>query len=300
MGGLRARPASGAGGPPGVPARARRRHRAHHLRGPRGRHGQVGAARRPHLGPRAARAQVGVPPPQGERRQEAGHHHLLLPARQGQRGHRRVPRRLRLHPGRGQGAQGARLRPRRRGPGRHEPRGPHGHGAQRQGSQVRLAHAQRRAPHVHGGVRAPLPLLRRPARELGPAARPPQLGRPEPPRLRRQVRQRLHRRAALLRLRGRPHAPPLLQVGLAPPRLRGLLHLFGVGLRGGRGAPLRHARLPRVHARQAGGHVRRVLPRPPRGHHSEPLLLRGQQPVRGHHRQAPLVRGHHLLPHAPG
>lgn len=70
------------------------------------------------------------------------------------------------------------------------------------------------------------------------------------------------------------------------------------GLQRGRGAALRHARLARVHAGQAGWHEWRVLPRPPHPQHPEPLLLRRQQPVRGDDRQAPLVREHHLLPDA--
>lgn len=51
--------------------------------------------------------------------------------------------------------------------------------------------------------------------------------------------------------------------------------------------------------RSTGGHVWRVLPRPPDQLHPQHLLLRGQQPFGGHHCQATLVRGHHLLPNAP-
>ena len=97
--------------------------------------------------------------------------------------------------------------------------------------------------------------------ELGTPARQPQLGRPEPARVRQEVRQRLHRRPAHLRLRGRPDAPALLQVRVAPPRLRRVLHVHRARVRRRRRAALRHARLPRVHARQAGWHVRRPATR---------------------------------------
>ena len=70
-----------------------------------------------------------------------------------------------------------------------------------------------------------LPLPGRFARELGPAARPLEQRRPESACVRREVRQRLHRRPAVLRLRGRPHAPAVLEVGEPAPRLRGLLHV---------------------------------------------------------------------------
>mmetsp|Transcript_9480 Transcript_9480/g.30273 ORF Transcript_9480/g.30273 Transcript_9480/m.30273 type:complete len:372 (+) Transcript_9480:1043-2158(+) len=231
MGGLRARAPPGPGRAPGLAPRAGRRDRADHLRRPRGRHRQIGPARRPHLGARAALSEVGRAPPQGEQGQEGRGHHLPVPARQGQRRDRRLPGRLRLDPLGGQGAQAQGLLVARRAR-RHGRRGADGHGPQRQGGQVRLALPERPLPHARRRVPAAHALRLRARGELGTAAREPQLGRPEPRRLRRQARQRLHRRPADLWLRGRPDAPPLLEVGLAPPRLRRLLHLSREDLRG--------------------------------------------------------------------
>ena len=76
-------------------------------------------------------------------------------------------------------------------------------------------------------------------------------------RARRAVRQRLRRRAAGLRLRGRSDAAAVREGLRADPRLLRLLPLPARGFRRPRGAALRHPRRARVHARQAGRHVGR-------------------------------------------
>jgi magnesium chelatase subunit H len=93
--------------------RARRRPRAHHLLRPRLQDGQVAHPGGPRRADRGPRPQVGRPPQEEERGQEARHHGVLLPPRQGQRRHRRVPQRLRLHLPRAPGLEGGGLRRRR-------------------------------------------------------------------------------------------------------------------------------------------------------------------------------------------
>mmetsp|Transcript_43261 Transcript_43261/g.134545 ORF Transcript_43261/g.134545 Transcript_43261/m.134545 type:complete len:276 (-) Transcript_43261:760-1587(-) len=90
-------PAPRPGGPAGLPARDRRRHRAHHLLRP-GRHQRaLNPHARPDQHPGDAGPQLGKPPQEEERGEEARHLPLPVPARQGQRGHGGLPRRLRQH-----------------------------------------------------------------------------------------------------------------------------------------------------------------------------------------------------------
>jgi magnesium chelatase subunit H len=70
-----------------------------------------------------------------------------------------------------------------------------------------------------------------------------------------------------------------------------LLPLAARRLRRPCGTALRDPRRARVHARQAGRHVGRVLARSPHRRAAEPLPVRRQQPVGRHDRQAPR-RGH--------
>ncbi len=130
--------------------------------------------------------------------------------------------------------------------------------------------------------------------------RQPQFGRHQPADLRPPLRQRVCGRAAHLRLRGRPDAAALFPQRQPPPRLRRLLHLSGEGVGRRCGAALRHPRLAGVHARQADGHERSLLPRFADRRPAESLLLRGEQPERGHHRQAARLRRNDLLSHAAG
>jgi magnesium chelatase subunit H len=74
-----------------------------------------------------------------------------------------------------------------------------------------------------------------------------------------QFGKRVRRRAAGLRLRGRPDAPALRARLHAHARLLGLLSLDPRGLRRRRAAAFRHPRRAGVHARQAGGYGRGVL-----------------------------------------
>ena len=98
-------------------------------------------------------------------------------------------------------------------------------------------------------------------------------------RARRALRQRLRRHPAGLRLRRRPDAPAVREGLRADACLLGLLPLAARRLRRPRGAALRHARRARVHARQAGRPVRRLLARPADRRPAELLPLRVQQPV---------------------
>ena len=117
---------------------------------------------------------------------------------------------------------------------------------------------------------------------VGPGPRPAAERRRLDLRAGRAVRQRLRRRAARLRLRGRPDAAPVREGLRADPRLLGLLPLPARGFRRRRRAAFRHPRRARVHARQAGRHVGRLLAGPADRRPAEPLPLRRQQSVRGH------------------
>jgi magnesium chelatase subunit H len=72
--------------------------------------------------------------------------------------------------------------------------------------------------------------------------------------------ERPRRRAALVRLRGRPDAPPLRERLRPDPRLLRLLPLPPRGFRRPCRAAFRDPRRPGVHARQAGRPVRRCWP----------------------------------------
>ena len=159
--GLHPRP----GGAPGCAPRARRRPRARHLLRPRLQDWQVPLSPGPRRADRHPRPQVGCAPQEEERRQEARDHCLLLPPRQGQRRHRRVPQRVRLHLPRPSGPQEGGLQ--RRQLARHRG-GAHQLRAQRQGGQVRVPRSQHRAQDVCEGVREALHLPGGPPRELGP------------------------------------------------------------------------------------------------------------------------------------
>jgi hypothetical protein len=150
-----------------------------------------------------------------------------------------------------------------------------------------------RPPHERGGIRAAHPLLRAAGGELGQTPRQPQFRRHQPADLRPPLRQRVCGRAAHLRLRRRPDAAALFPQRQPPPRLCRLLHLSGEGVGRRCGAALRHPWLAGVHARQADGHERNLLPRFADRRPAEPLLLRRQQPLGGHDRQAArLCRNH--------
>ena len=92
----------------------------------------------------------------------------------------------------------------------------------------------------------------------------------------------LRRRAARLRLRGRPDAAAVREGLRADPRLLRLLPLAARGFRRPRRAAFRHARRARVHARQAVRAVGRLLARPADRRPAQHLSLCRQQPVRGH------------------
>jgi hypothetical protein len=109
-------------------------------------------------------------------------------------------------------------------------------------------------------------------------------------RPRRAVRQRLRRRPAGLRLRGRPDAAAVRARLHADPRLQPPSIATCARTSAPRRAALRHPRRARVHARQAGRDVRQLLARSADRRSAELLPLRVEQPVRGHHRQAPRRR----------
>lgn len=91
------------------------------------------------------------------------------------------------------------------------------------GHTTPLLHSSSLAPTSHSNVHNS---------QLSLAAWQPELGRAEHAGVRQAVWQRVHWRAADVWLRGRPHAPALLQERLAPPRLRRVLHVRGEGVQG--------------------------------------------------------------------
>mmetsp|Transcript_24616 Transcript_24616/g.76028 ORF Transcript_24616/g.76028 Transcript_24616/m.76028 type:complete len:383 (+) Transcript_24616:1055-2203(+) len=250
-------PAPRAGGAAGLAARDRRRHRAADLLRPRRRQRALHPHAGPHQHPGHARPELGQPAEEEERREEACDLPLPVPPGQGQCRHCRVPGRLRQHLLHAPEDEAGGLHHRgpaggRRGPAEVHPAGSRG--------VLQHGRSQRGVPHERERVPGALPLRQRPGGELGPAAGHAEHRQPQPPHLRQEVRQRLPGRAAHLRLRGRPHAAALRQVRVPAPRLRGLLHVPGVCAEGRRDPALRHARLAGVHARQAGRHVRLLLP----------------------------------------
>ena len=121
-------------------------------------------------------------------------------------------------------------------------------------------------------------------------ARRPAATRPTAPRssCSAPLRQCARRRAAGDGLRGRPDAAAVRARLRADSRFFRLLSLPARRLRRRRRAAFRHARLARIHAGQAGRHVRRLLAGAADRRAAEHLSLRRQQPVRRRARQAPL------------
>ena len=123
-------------------------------------------------------------------------------------------------------------------------------GARRQRPAIRPA-GQRRRLHPgrrHAAARRP---PRRDRGAVGTGARPAPVRRRAASSCSAPVRQRLRRRAARLRLRGRPDAAAVRARLRADPRLHGLLPLDARGFPRRRAAAFRHPRGAGIHARQA-------------------------------------------------
>jgi hypothetical protein len=116
----------------------------------------------------------------------------------------------------------------------------------------------------------------------------------------RAARQRVRRRAAGVRVGGRPDAAPLRGQLRADARLLRLLPLAARGLRGRRGAALRHARRARVHARQAGRAHGRLLAGAADRRPAQRLPVREQQLERGDAGQAARRGDARVVPDAAG
>ena len=216
-------------------------------------------------------------------RAQGRHRPVQLPAERRQHRHRRLPRR-----------SSPRCTTRCRAMARRRLRGRGaGHASTRcaSGSSTATPPASAPTPTSHARIPADDHVrrerwLRRDRGAVGPGARPAAERRRLDLRARRAVRQRVRRRPARLRLRGRPDAAAVREGLRADPRLLRLLPLPARGLRRPRRAAFRHPRRARVHARQADRPVGRLLAGPADRRPAELLPLRRQQPVRGHDRQA--------------